>query len=175
MESDLTEALVTLQQRAEGLRETLAKLQGVGDAAVLVRDWPDILTQYNVLVKQVDFLLEQCKPRMRHHVIYPQHCPPNEDPNRIPELLRTKLIPELARPAGTDDLDGLGDFPSESDIRRNNRTLQRALAAYATECQTVRASLECMDTSSDSMLKSSTVSPADMMASITLGVGVRPA
>jgi hypothetical protein len=54
--------------------------------------WPEVLGQYAVLSAHYSRLCDELHEALYHYVLFPEQLPP--DVTWVPELLRTKLLPE---------------------------------------------------------------------------------
>ncbi|TPX70564.1 hypothetical protein SpCBS45565_g01632 [Spizellomyces sp. 'palustris'] len=83
--------LESLRTKISQLRDSLNDFWAVPNNA----QWPHVLSQFNVLVARYESLLgELRKSWLKLNLVIPSTVP-HERPDQLPELLRTKLIPEI--------------------------------------------------------------------------------
>jgi len=91
--TEISVALLSVKARAEDIRNRLNELH-LNFAKNQYLQWPEVLEQFSVLSGQFYSLNEDIPQMLTHFVLHPQTLQPR-DPNQIPELLRTKALPEM--------------------------------------------------------------------------------
>lgn len=106
--------------------------------------WPEVLEQYAVLSAHYSRLCDDLHAALFHYVLFPEQLPP--DVTWVPELLRTKLLPEqekdmLALLAALRSAEGGAPESDEAlalRVANHNASLAEVAAEYARVRDSVR-------------------------------------
>mmetsp|Transcript_44072 Transcript_44072/g.71761 ORF Transcript_44072/g.71761 Transcript_44072/m.71761 type:complete len:227 (-) Transcript_44072:148-828(-) len=86
--TDLNTYLSTVKARAEDLRSAICRFDFNRNLS-----WTELLQQFEIIATQAYRINEEISPVLQHFVIHPKA--PTPDLQRIPDLLRTKALPEV--------------------------------------------------------------------------------
>ncbi|RLN97702.1 hypothetical protein BBJ28_00012096 [Nothophytophthora sp. Chile5] len=137
---DVDRALSSIRARADHLRHTVARLEH-NLAWNPASTWPELLSQYMVIAKQLENMNEEIPDLMQHFACVPRMATPN--PSDIPLLLRTREDPEMEE----EDRRLVADKPRE----KNSEVLQKLVVAHN---EAVESLEETFSEMSDGLLKS---------------------
>lgn len=137
-EADVGSILTGIRGRAEDIRNRINDLHLNFERNQFL-NWNEVLEQFVVLSGQFSRLNEELKPILNNFVISPADVIP-QDPNRIPELLRTKTHPEIeseelkmlenyeATVAGMDEKTRIAELSDK--LQQYNSALERTEEVY---------------------------------------------
>ncbi|CCI44390.1 unnamed protein product [Albugo candida] len=91
-QTDVDRTLSSIRARADHLRHTISRLEH-NLAWNPSSTWPELLSQYMVISKQLENINEELPEMIQHFVCIPRMATPN--PSDIPLLLRTREDPEM--------------------------------------------------------------------------------
>ncbi|KAG7385632.1 hypothetical protein PHYPSEUDO_001194 [Phytophthora pseudosyringae] len=136
---DVDRALSSIRARADHLRHTVARLEH-NLAWNPASTWPELLSQYMVISKQLENMNEEIPDLVQHFACVPRMSTPN--PADIPLLLRTREDPEME----DEDRQLMADKPRE----KNTEALQKLVVAHNDAVESLE---ETFNEMSDGLLK----------------------
>eukprot|EP01102_Stenamoeba_stenopodia_P004742 TRINITY_DN1507_c0_g1_i7.p1 TRINITY_DN1507_c0_g1~~TRINITY_DN1507_c0_g1_i7.p1 ORF type:complete len:183 (-),score=38.43 TRINITY_DN1507_c0_g1_i7:41-589(-) len=90
MNAHLVNTLIQIREKAEDIHKGISTLQNT------LPPWPELISQSTVLLHQYQTLLDQLSPEpiLNHLILQPKATAP-ADSQIVPNLLRTKTLPEI--------------------------------------------------------------------------------
>ncbi|DAZ93350.1 TPA: hypothetical protein N0F65_011876 [Lagenidium giganteum] len=138
--SDVDRALSSIRARADHLRHTIARLEH-NLAWNPASTWPELLSQYMVIAKQLENMNEEIPEMIQHFACVPRMATPN--PADIPLLLRTREDPEMEE----DDRQLMMDKPRD----KNWESLRKSIDSHNEAVESLEETFREM---SEGLLKS---------------------